>query len=149
MGFQGDTGTKLSRFGIFTLGSVPAPGGSPRPSGGMLMSQPAISAGVAGRPSAGVSRAVVPAQPPTAMIRLARANASRVDILDLTARLDGPGLDRVVVEDDVCAVLGDQPIASGLEMADVVRRATLEYGRGAVPLPGDPEARQRVRQHGG
>src|SRR2546425_1172966 len=111
----------------------------------MLMSQPAISAGVAGRPSAGVSRAVVPAQPPTAMIRLARANASRVDILDLTARLDGPGLDRVVVEDDVCAVLGDQPIASRSEehtselqsLAYLVCRLLLEKKKsGCAPTSG-------------
>src|SRR2546425_1652268 len=114
----------------------------------MLMSHPAISAGVAARPRFGVSRAAEPAHPVTTTTEPTRTSALRVNILDLAIRLHAPGLDRVVVVDDVGAVLGDQLIATGLDAAGVIRRATLEHVRGAVPLPGDPEAHQRVREHG-
>src|SRR5207249_9342084 len=83
----------------------------------MLMSHPAISACVAARPRFGVSRGAVPAQPPKTMTHVATASASRVDILDLASRLDAPGLDRMVVVDDVGALLGDQLVARRLDAA--------------------------------
>src|SRR5262245_41663452 len=101
----------------------------------MLMSHAATSAVVAGRPRFGVSRAAGPAQPPNAMMQLATASVSRVDILDLAIRLHAPGLDRVVVIDRVRAVPRDELAARRLHDAGVVGRATLEHRGRAVPLP--------------
>src|SRR6185295_9292435 len=93
--------------------AVALPGGSPTPSGPTLMSHPAIWAAVAGRPRFGVSTTVARAQPAATTAITATAR-SRVDMLHLAAGRHAPGLDRVVVEDGVAAVLGDEFIALGL-----------------------------------
>src|SRR5438132_14352812 len=104
----------------------------------MLMSQAAISSCVAARPSFGETTVTGLAHP--ASERSARTSArSRVRILYLAVRRHAPHLDRVVVEDDVRAVLGDETLARRLHRAGRVRRATLD-GRGvAVPCPRHPE----------
>src|SRR5262245_19318235 len=130
--------------------AVPLPGGRPAPSGPTLMSQPATCAGVASRPRFGPSGVAAvtpaPAQPPTISASATRAR-SRVDMLHLAARRHAPGLDAVEVEDRVVAVLGDELLAFRLHGAGVVSGARLEHGRRAVPPPGQPEARERARQH--
>src|SRR3989442_13690794 len=110
------------------------------------MSHPAICAAVTGWPRFGVSTVVAPAQPPTTSDTSTHAR-SRVDMLHLAVRLDGPGVDRVVVEDGVGTVLGDEAVALRLDRARVVRRAGLQHGRAAVPLPGHAEERDRPRPH--
>src|SRR5262245_2885429 len=116
----------------------------------MLTSHPAISACVAGRPRFGVSLVAVaaaPAQPPRTTTQIATANASRVDIVDLAGGLHTPGLDRVIVVEDIRAVPGDELVARRLDAAGIVGRAALEHRGRPVPFPRDPEARQRVSQH--
>src|SRR5882724_9533536 len=95
------------------------------PSGPTLMSQPEISAGVAGRPRFGVWAAVAAAQP-TATNAIAPHASSRIDMLHLAARRHAPGLDRVAVEDGVVAVLRDELLALGLPGAGVVGGARLQ-----------------------
>src|SRR5262249_2080573 len=114
----------------------------------MLMSHPAIWAGVAVRPRFGVSVTVAPAQPMSASATAAHAR-SRVDMLHLPVRLYGPRLDRVVMEDGVVAVVGDELVALGLDGARVVGRARFQDRRASTPLPGHAEAGDRSRQHRG
>src|SRR5439155_22668387 len=99
---------------------VPRPGGRTTPSGGTLISHPAICAAVTGWPRFGVSTVVVPAQPPTTSDTSTHGR-SRVDMLHLAVGLDGPGVDRVVVEDGVGIVLGDEAVMLLLDCARVVR----------------------------
>src|SRR5205085_7750789 len=127
--------------------ALPPPGGKPVPSGPTLMSHPAISAAVAGRPRFGVSTRAGAAQPATTSTSAAHAR-SRVDMLHLAAGGDAPGLDRVAVKDRVGAVLGDESLAFGLHVARVIDRPRLEHGRGAVPAPWQAKARERARPHG-
>src|SRR6185369_9265984 len=102
---------------------VPPPGGKPAPSGPTLTSQPAIWASVAARPRLGLSIApeliCVPAQPPRASTS-ATPTRSRVHMLHLSAGGHAPGLDAVEVEGGVVSVLGDEPVALGLDGAGVV-----------------------------
>src|SRR5206468_1270096 len=84
----------------------------------MLMSQPAICAGVAVWPRFGASVTgalvtVALAQPTSASATAAHAR-SRVDMLHLPIRLDGPRLERVVMKDGIVPVLGDELVAFGL-----------------------------------
>src|SRR5580765_7441551 len=140
------------------MAAVPLPGGRPAPSGGMLMSQAAISAGVAGWPRFGPStlRAAAgwprsgpstlraAAQPASAAAASA-ATTLRVYILHLPVGRHAPRLDRVVVEDDVAAVHGDELVALGLRRPRAVRRAALQHGGCAVPFPRGAKPRQRTR----
>src|SRR2546428_6736320 len=128
------------------IAAVPLPGGSPTRSGPTLMAQPAIWAAVAGRPRFGVSTTVARAHPAATTAITAHAR-SRVDMLHLAVGGHAPGLDRVAVEDGVVAVVGDEPVAFGLHGPRVVGGARLQHARAAVPAPGQPEARERARQH--
>src|SRR5262245_4239392 len=99
----------------------------------MLTSHAAISSAVAALPSFGFST-TGRAQPQSTTN--ARTSArSRVRILHLAAGAHPPRLDRVVVEDDVRAVLGDEPLARRLHRAGFVRGAALNGRGGAVPHP--------------
>src|SRR5438094_10180665 len=118
----------------------------------MLMSQPAICAGVAVWPRFGLSVTgalvtVALAQPTSASATAAHAR-SRVDMLHLPVRLDGPRLDRVVMEDGIVPVLGDELVALGLYGAGAVGRARFHDHRAPTPLPRHAEAGDRSRQHG-
>src|SRR5262245_28784800 len=105
------------------------------------MSQPAISAGVAGRPRLGPSG--TPAPPgATPCVQLAsvvaisvspkissanlmsspRPARSRVDIRHLAARGHAPGLDAVVVIGEVHSLVGQDRRALGLDRPGVVDR---------------------------
>src|SRR5438445_97581 len=116
------------------------------PSGPTLMSQPEISAAVAGRPRFGVSTVVAAAQP-TATNAIAPHTRSRIDMLHLAAGRHAPGLDRVAVEDGVVAVLRDELLALGLPGTGVVGGARLQHGGAAVPSPGHAKACERAGQH--
>src|SRR5262250_343830 len=126
--------------------AVPEPGGSPVPSGGMLMSHPAMSAGVTIRPRSGVSRCAAGAQPASSTMETT-ASALGEDMLHLAVRRDAPGHDAVVVEDDVAAVVGEDLVASRLHRAGIVRRARLQDRRLSVPSPRVPKPRERTRKH--
>src|SRR5438445_13039809 len=118
----------------------------------MLMSQPAICAGVAVWPRFGVSVTgalvtVALAQPTSASATAAHAR-SRVDMLHLPVRLDGPRLDRAVMEDGIVPVLADELVAFGLYGAGAVRRTRAHDRRAPTPLPRHTEAGDRSLQHG-
>src|SRR5918996_5487768 len=137
-------------FWVYTTApwsGVPLPGGSPVPSGGMLMSHPAISAGVAGRPRLGVSWATLDVYAARARITITTAVTLRIDIFPLAGGLYLPRLDGIVVKDGVGAMRADQGVARRLDGTAVVGGAALQHGRGTVPLPGDAEARQCPWQH--
>src|SRR5215471_465078 len=127
---------------------VPLPGGSPAPSGGMLMSHGAISAAVAERPRPGVSCAMLGTKAVKARSVVTAAVALCVYIFHLTTGLYLPRLDGVVVKDCVRSVGGYQSIARRLDRTSFVGGTALQYGRGTVPLPRDAEARQRPGQYG-
>src|SRR5512145_2865671 len=99
---------------------VPFPGGSPVPSGGMLMSHPAISAAVAGRPRLGVSWATLRVWPARARSAITTAAKLCVDIFHLTVCRYLPRLDGVVVEDGVGTMHADQGVARWLDRTAVV-----------------------------
>src|SRR5215470_15754362 len=116
----------------------------------MLTSHATTSVGVAARPRPGpgvsVTTAAGLAQPASATTQMPTAMRLRVDILHLAVPRHTPGLDGVVVEDGVVAMLGHQLFPRGLYLTGAVRRTALQDGRRALPLPGDAEAGQRARQ---
>ena len=114
---------------------------------GMLMSHPAISAGVAERPRLGVSWATLDLEAARARSTIMTAVKLRVDIFHLAGFLYLPRLDGMVVKDGVRAMRADQGVARRLDGPAVVGGTALEHGRGPVPLPGAAEARQGSRQH--
>src|SRR5437879_12732359 len=118
----------------------------------MLMSQPAICAGVAVWPRFGVSVTgalvtVALAQPTSASATAAHAR-SRVDMLHLPVRLDGPRLDRAVMEDGIVPLLADELVAFGLYGAGPVGRARFHDRRAPPPLPRRADAGHRSRPPG-
>src|SRR6266851_4890654 len=127
---------------------VPPPGGKPVPSGRMLMSQGAISAGSIGRPRLGPSATAVPA-PNTKASAAAEIETLRVNMFHLAFAVDRPAGETVVVlvreaEDprDLLgfSALGDELCAGRLHVAGFVPRAALQYRGSAVPAPGHAEA---------
>src|SRR6266550_9522332 len=134
---------------------VPLPGGRPVPSGRMLMSQAAMSAGSIGLPRFGTwARAALVT---TANARVA-ANVEdlRVNIFHFSLRIDSPSRDAVVVLSRECgngrgsfalAARGDELRARWLHVAGFVPGAALQSRRTAVPLPRQSEARKRFAQH--
>src|SRR6187401_1916431 len=86
--------------------TLPRPRGNPVPSGLTSMSQPAISAGVAGFPRpnlpaafACAAHADAASATPTHMIRMQTPLRRDLDIAHFAAWIDAPRLDRVVVVD--------------------------------------------------
>src|SRR5215471_9949640 len=106
---------------------VPLPGGSPVPSGGMLISHPATSAGVAGRPRLGVSWATLQVYPATVMLTSTMAVKLCVDIFHLAVCFHLPCLDGMIVVGDIRAVCGHQGIACWLDCTRVVGGAAFQY----------------------
>src|SRR5690242_13653555 len=111
---------------------VPPPGGSPAPSGGMLMSQGASSAGVMGLPRFGPA-----AKAPEHASASAAASALRVDMFHLAFRVDGPAGRPVVMlaherrhrrRPRALAALGDDLGARLLHVARLVPGAALQHG---------------------
>src|SRR5919198_4427190 len=112
--------------------AVPRPGGKPAPSGPMLMSHAAMSAGAIGCPNCGAwasaAGAMVSMDTQTAM-------GLSVNIADLPHLVNSPACDGVVVVDPAQAALVGELRARWLHHAGVVSGATLQHGRTAVPLP--------------
>src|SRR5439155_9955900 len=112
---------------------VPLPGGRPVPSGRMLMSQAAISAGLIGVPRFGAwAKAVLEAR--ASMNTTTDSRSLGIDMLDLPAAFDCPGCDRVVVlTGKTCyrrnprglAALGHDLGSGGLRVAGLVPCAAL------------------------
>src|SRR5260221_10044420 len=111
----------------------------------MLMSQAAISSGVAGRPRPGPSARAGAVSP--SRTRTAVARALRIDMRHLAAFGNGPARDRVIVIDRPGSPLGDQMGAGRLNVAGSVGRAALQDRWTAVPTPRHAEAGQRLREH--
>src|SRR5262245_40524820 len=133
--------------------AVPLPGGRPVPSGWMLMSQAAISAGVTGWPRFGPPAM---AADETNATNIAAIDRSRVDMSHLPFAVDGPASGAVVVLVRECqdrwdcrrlTAVGHDLSARWLDVAALVPSAALQDCRPAVPLPRDAEPRKRLRQH--
>src|SRR6266853_5642152 len=133
---------------------VPPPGGKPVPSGRMLMSQAAMSAGSIGLPRLGPSAKAAP--DPSA---IASTNACRglgVNMFHLPFAVDRPTREAVVVlvrETEQrrnipgLAALGDELRPGRLHVAGFVPRAALQYRRSAVPAPGHAKAGEGLGEH--
>src|ERR1700730_5496675 len=101
--------------------AVPPPGGSPAPSGEMLMSQAAISASDVTWPSSGPC-------PKHGAVRITDSAAATNDslcihMLDLTGSANAPSGDGVAVVECIVTALGNQLFARGLDIAFFLRRA--------------------------
>src|SRR5882762_5934140 len=132
---------------------VPPPGGSPVPSGMMLMSQAAISAGSMGVPR--FDPAAKAALDPRPSAR-AMAGSLCVDMFHLPFAVDRPAGEAVVVlvretqhVRDLLglAALGHELGAGRLHVAALVPRAALQYGRTAVPPPWHAEPSKGLGKH--
>src|SRR3977135_3846880 len=123
--------------------AVPRPGGRPAPSGPMLTSHAAMSAGAIGCPNCGAwawaADAIVSTIVRTAM-------GLSVNIAGLPLLVDAPACDGVVVVDPTQAALVGELRARWLHHARVVGGATLQHGGTAVPLPRCAEAHGRLWQ---
>src|ERR1041385_3974147 len=107
------------------------------------MSQPAICAGVPGLPKPYCSGAASAGTAAASSIAL-----KNLDIAHFAARLDAPGLDRVVVVDGARSAHFAQLADRRLHVARVVHRPRLQERSLAVPGPVDAETRERLAQHG-
>src|SRR3982075_1572845 len=123
--------------------AVPPPDGRPTPSGPMLMSHGAISAGEIGCPNCGAWARAADA---TVSIDMQAAMPLSVNIAGLPLLVDAPACDRVVVVDPTQAALGRELRTRWLHHAGVVSGATLQHGGTAVPLPRCAEAHGRLWQ---
>src|SRR5262249_22099807 len=103
----------------------PPPAGSPLPSGGMLMSQAAISSGLTSRPRLGSAK-VIPATKMTAVARMKGCKNLQVNILDLSFRAYTPGLHRIIVIHVPYGVLLSPLCARGLHVPLLIGGSTLE-----------------------
>src|SRR6267142_2027068 len=123
--------------------AVPRPGGRPAPSGPMLMSHAAMSAGSIGCPNCGdwarAADALVSTDTQTAM-------DLDVNIASLPLLVNAPACDGVVVVDATQAALVGELRTRWLHHARVVGGATLQHGGTAVPLPRCAEAHRRLWQ---
>src|SRR5260221_4153366 len=124
---------------------VPPPIGRPVPSGWMLMSHAAMSAGSIGVPRFGPAAKAALDPRPSAR---ATAGSLCVDMFHLPFAVDRPAGEAVVmlvregqhVRDFVgLAALGHELGAGRLHVAALVPGAALQYGRAAVPAPGHAE----------
>src|SRR5215471_2017829 len=134
---------------------VPAPGGKPVPSGAMLISHAAISAGSIGLPRPGPSA-------DTALAARQSASPTAGEILlgvnmpDLPGAVDAPAGDGVemLVEHRSdrrnclqLAALGGEFGSGRLHVAGVVPGAALQSRGPAVPTPGHAEAGEGLAEH--
>src|SRR5438046_6549292 len=123
---------------------VPLPGGSPVPSGRMLMSQAAISAASIGLPRLGPA-----ARQPKLTAKIDKAAVSLcVDMAYRPGAADRPAGHAVVVlareggdarHFRSLAPHRDDLGARGLHVARLFAGAALQHGRAAMPVPGDTE----------
>src|SRR5450755_1090513 len=131
----------------------PLPSGKPVPSALTSMSQPAISAGVAALPKSKCrSRGSFGA--PAAMHAIAANAANKqfarnslrcdLNIADFAACRDAPGLDGIVMVDRARAAHLAQLAVGRLHVTRFVDHPRLQQRRAAVPVPVEPEARQRL-----
>src|SRR5256885_1598647 len=132
---------------------VPPPIGRPVPSGMMLMSHAAISAGSRGIPRFGpAEKAALEARPSAR----AMAESLCVDMFHLPFAVDRPAGEAVVVlvrepqhVRDLLglAALGHELGAGRLHVAGLVPGAALQYRRTAVPPPWHAEPRESLGEH--
>src|SRR2546425_11080769 len=134
---------------------VPLPGGKPVPSGEMLMSQAAISAGSIGFPRFGPS-AKAALEPRASARTTAELRSLGVNMGALPLAVDRPARDAVVVlaregrdgrDRFGLAALGHDLGAGRLRVAGLVPRAVLQDCRPAIPVPGHAEAGKSLAQH--
>src|SRR3981081_1054139 len=111
--------------------AVPRPGGRPTPSGPMLMSHAAMSAGAIGCPNCGAWARAADA---IVSIDMQTAMGLSVNIAGLPHLVNAPACDGVVVVAPTQAALVGELRARWLHHARVVGGATLQHGRTAVPL---------------
>src|SRR5262245_48627455 len=111
--------------------AVPRPSGRPAPSGGMLMSQGAMSAGPIGCPKRGACEKTGVAASKAAHT----VTRSSIDIARLPLLINSPARDGVVVIDTAQAALGSKGSACRLHHAGVVGGTALQYRGAAIPLP--------------
>src|SRR6267142_1024370 len=132
---------------------VPPPIGRPVPSGWMLMSHAAISAGSSGVPRFGPAAKAAP--DPRASAR-AMAGSLCVDMFHLPFAVNRPAGEAVVVlvregqhVRDLLglAALGHELGAGRLHVAALVPGAALQYGRTAIPAPRRPEPSESLGEH--
>src|SRR3989442_15152132 len=135
--------------------AVPLPGGKPAPSGWMLMSQAAISAGPIAFPRFGPS-AKAGLQTRASTSTTAKLSRSRVDMRDLPLAVDRPARDAVVVlarkgrggrDRSRLAAVGHDLSPGRLDVAGLVPRARLQDRRTAIPAPRHTEPREGLAQH--
>src|SRR5262249_62279585 len=119
--------------------AVPLPGGSPLPSGPMLMSQDARSSGEIGLPRLGDSANAADDSATSAPATM----SSRIDMLHLALVGDVPARDHVVVVVAAVAAQRDELGAARLHVAGLVGRAAHQRDGPAVPSPRQPEPPQR------
>src|SRR6516225_5367154 len=124
--------------------AVPRPGGRPTPSGPMLMSHAAMSAGAIGCPNCGAWARAADA---IVSIDMQTATGLSVNIANLAHLVNAPACDGVVVVDPTQATLIGELRARWLHHARVVCGATLQHGGTAVPLPSCAEAHRRLWQN--
>src|SRR6266545_7702077 len=132
---------------------VPPPGGKPVPSGRMLMSHAAMSAGSIALPKPGPSAKAAPAANASAA---AEIETLRVNMFHLPFAVDAPAREAVVVlvrkaehgrDIPGLAALGHELCAGRLHVAGFVPRAALQYRRSAVPAPGHAEPGKGLGEH--
>src|SRR5258705_1590692 len=123
--------------------AVPRPGGRPAPSGPMLMSHAAMSAGTIGCPNCGAWARAADA---IVSIDMQTAMGLSVNIAGLPHLVNAPACDGVVVVDATQAALVGELRTRWLHHARVVGGATLQHGGTAVPLPRCAEAHRRLWQ---
>src|SRR5216683_505533 len=111
------------------------------------MFQPAISAGVADRPMPKGLCACARVTYASATTTNAAMHSSRVGIGYLAVSCDAPGPDRVVVIIMIVAANREKFGQRRLDVTGVIDGAALDHRGPAVPVPGEPEAGQRPRQH--
>src|SRR2546430_3333230 len=124
------------------------------PSGAMLMSQGARSAGVIGCPNLGASAASATLRPSASAV--AKASISCIDMAHLALVIDPPARDDVAVlhreRRDVRrtprrAALGDECLSRRLHVAGLVCRTTLQGCGATIPVPWNTEASERFAQN--
>src|SRR5262249_30768620 len=123
--------------------AVPRPGGRPMPSGPMLMSHAAMSAGAIGCPNCG---AWARADDAIVSIVMQTATGLSVNIASPAHLVNTPACDGVVVVAPAQATLIGELRARWLHHAGIVSGATLQYGGTAIPLPSRAEAHKRFLQ---
>src|SRR3982075_1873328 len=107
----------------------------------MLMSQAAISSGVAARPRSGLCAPTTPQLSPSSAA--VSSQRSCIDMLDLPIWRHAPARHAVEMIDAVGAAARDQLGTRRLHITARVDRAALQHGGAAVPAPRDAKARER------